>query len=177
MTLKNSIMENNFDLFFKKLTNLIMIDGKKTKALNIIFKMLVILKKRIQKDLENKNQINSVKSQDFGTESQTNYALLRIILRAVDNVTPCLEVRKVRVSGSTYSVPAVIAKKKQETLALKWLIEAAKKRQKNSKFDFSTCLADELLDASRKVGQARQKRDELHRLAQQNRAYIRYRWW
>ena len=52
-----------------------------------------------------------------------------------------------------------------------------KKRQKNSKLDFATCLADEILDASKKVGQARQKRDDLHRLALSNRAYIRYRWW
>ena len=55
--------------------------------------------------------------------------------------------------------------------------QRAKKRQKNARFDFSTCLAEEILDASRKLGQARQKRDELHRLAQQNRAYTRYRWW
>lgn len=92
-------------------------------------------------------------------------------------MTPNLEIRKVRVAGSTYSVPAALSKKRQETLALKWLIEAAKKRQRNSNLEFSTCLAEEIFDASKKLGQARQKRDDLHRQAQLNRAYIRYRWW
>lgn len=165
-----NLSPTRFDLFFKKFTNLLMIDGKKTKASKIIFNMLLILKKRIKKDLEKKNQPSQ-------KELPLNFTLLRVISRALENITPSLEVRKVRVAGSTYIVPAVLSKKKQETLALKWIIESAKKRQKNSKLDFSTCLADEILDASRKLGQARQKRDELHRLAQLNRAYIRYRWW
>jgi small subunit ribosomal protein S7 len=106
-----------------------------------------------------------------------NFSLLHALSKALENVTPNLEIRKVRVAGSTYSVPAAISKKKQETLALKWIIDSAKKRQKNSNLDFSTSLAEEIFDASKKLGQARQKRDELHRQAQMNRAYIRYRWW
>lgn len=169
------VSETRFDIFFKKFTNLIMIDGKKMKASKIIFNTLLILKKRIKKDLEKKNQtFDKPLSQN---DNYLNFTILRLISKALENLTPSLEVRKVRVAGSTYIVPAVLSKKKQETLALKWLIESAKKRQKNSKFPFSTCLADEILDASRKLGQARQKRDELHRLAQLNRAYIRYRWW
>lgn len=163
-----------FDLFFKKFTNLLMKDGKKIKASKILFEMLLILKKRIKKDLEKKNHGPS--SQDF-VEIPANFELFLLLSQALENVTPNLEVRKVRVAGSTYLVPAVLSKKKQETLALKWLIESTKKRQKNSKLDFATCLADEFLDASKKVGQARQKRDDLHRLALSNRAYIRYRWW
>ena len=166
----NTTIENNFDLFLKKFTNLLMIDGKKIKASRIFFNMLSILKKKIKKDLERKN-FSSQK------EFSVNFTLLRVISRALENIKPNIEVRKVRVAGSTYIVPAIISKKKQETLALKWLLESAKKRQKNSKLEFSSCLADEILDASRKMGQARQKRDELHRLAQTNRAYIRYRWW
>ena len=129
--------------------------------------MLLILKKRIKKDGEKKNQ----------KAISLNVQVVELIFQALENITPSLEVRKVRVAGSTYLVPAVLSKKKQEKLALKWLIESAKKRQKNSNGNFSQCLADEFLDASRKGGYARQKRDELHRLAQQNRAYIRYRWW
>jgi small subunit ribosomal protein S7 len=176
MKILNSTIETHFDLFFKKFINLLMIDGKKTKASKTFFKMLLILKKQIQKDLEKKKKsnLNTTKNEkDFSI----NITLLHLILQALNNVTPSLEVRKVRVAGSTYIVPAVLSKKKQETLALKWLIESAKKKQKNSNVNFSSCLADELLDASRKAGQARQKRDELHRLAQMNRAYIRYRWW
>jgi small subunit ribosomal protein S7 len=177
MNLKNSLREHRFDLFLNKLTNFIMIDGKKTKACIIVFNTLVVLKKKIRKDLVDKNQNFWIINQTNFQDNYINSVMLRIILQAIENLTPNLEVRKVRVSGSTYLVPAVLAKKKQETLALKWLIEAAKKRQKNARFDFSTCLAEEILDASRKLGQARQKRDELHRLAQLNRAFIRYRWW
>lgn len=170
MNTLNLTVETRFDLFFRKFTNLLMKDGKKTKASKLLFNALLILKKRIKKDLERKNY-PSQKDNSF------NLTVLRVISRALENITPSLEVRKVRVAGSTYIVPAVLSKKKQETLALKWLLESAKKRQKNSKGDFSSCLSDEILDASRKMGQARQKRDELHRLAQMNRAYIRYRWW
>jgi small subunit ribosomal protein S7 len=176
MNVKNSTVESRFDLFFKKFTNLLMKDGKKLKASKILFDMLVILKKRIKKDLEKKNQFTNSNSEILLLEP-LNFELLRLISQALENVTPSLEVRKVRVAGSTYLVPAVLSKKKQENLALKWLLESTKKRQKNSKLEFSVCLADELFDASKKLGQTRQKRDELHRLAQMNRAYIRYRWW
>jgi small subunit ribosomal protein S7 len=159
-----------FDLFITKLTHLIMKDGKKLKASRIILTMLSIVHKKIKKEAEKKNTLSQ-------KENRLNQTLLGVLSQAIENVTPSLEVRKVRVSGSTYLVPAVLSKKKQETLALKWLVEAAKKKQSNASLDFSTCLADEILDASRKLGQARQKRDELHRLAQMNRAYIRYRWW
>ena len=163
------------------------------KASKILFTMLVILQKRLQKDLQKKNNLLSktvvlthekslqnvsrLGHDRTKKENSANFELFGFLSQALENVTPSLEVRKVRVRGSTYLVPAVLNKKKQETLALKWLIESAKKRQKNSKFNFSICLAEEIYDASRKLGHARQKRDELHRLAQMNRAYIRYRWW
>lgn len=197
--LKNEKM----DLFFYKLLNLLMKDGKKTKASKILLTMLLVLKQKIIKELERKNSttqnsftnnpnlsLNPTHTTNtihnishtitpFKTQKEfsVNFTLLRLISRAIENITPNVEVRKVRVAGSTYIVPAIISKKKQETLALKWLIESAKKRQKSSKFSFASCLADEILDASKKMGLARQKRDELHRLAQTNRAYIRYRWW
>ena len=155
-----------FDLFLTKFSNLIMKDGKKTQATKLIWTMLLILKQKIKQEGEKKNQ-----------QSNSSTLLVKLIFQALENITPSLQVRKVRVSGSTYLVPAVLSKKRQENLAFKWLIESAKKRQKNSNGNFSECLADEFLDASRETGYARQKRDELHRLAQQNRAYIRYRWW
>lgn len=160
--------DTKFDIFFTKFINLLMKDGKKTKASKLFFKMLLNLKKKLRKEIEKKN---------IQKDISLNLTLLRVISKAVENVTPSLEVRKVRVSGSTYLVPAVLSKKKQENLALNWIIESAEKRQKNSKLNFSSCLADEIFEAYRKLGQARQKRDELHRLAQTNRAYIRYRWW
>ena len=97
--------------------------------------------------------------------------------KAVENVTPNLEIRKVRIGRKTYQVPALISQKKGEGLAIRWIIDAATQSNKKSKADFSDSLAQELLLAYNKKGQARQKRDELHKIAQANRAYIRYRWW
>lgn len=164
-TLENQKIETNIDFFFKKLTNLLMKNGEKNKASKIVYKMLLSLQKKVQTTPLHEN---------FETLECILYG---VISQALKNVTPNLEVRKVRVKGSTYLVPSVLSKKRQETLAIKWLLESAQKKRKTGKLDFSTCLADEIFDASRKIGQARQKRDELHRAAQANRAFLRYRWW
>lgn len=160
----------NFSLFSEKFINLLMIDGKKLKASKLFFDMLLLIKKRIEKNSEKK-------STHLVQKASFNISVLHVLAQAVENVTPSLEVRKVRVAGTTYLVPAILSKKRQETLAIRWIIESAKKRKKNLKFNFSECLADEIYEASKKQGNARQKRDELHRLAEANRAYIRYRWW
>ena len=129
----------NKETFFRKFANLIMRDGKKKKASKILFEMLVILKKRLNAtnsektlflSLDKKNTSHNTKSSNL--ENSINSQLFQLIFQAIENVTPSLEVRKVRVKGSTYLVPAVLNKKKQETLALKWLIESAKKRKTNS---------------------------------------------
>lgn len=101
----------------------------------------------------------------------------QLLIQAVENVKPNLEVRKVRVGGTTYLVPAIIPKNRQETLAIKWLIGSARLRKRGAKGSFAENLANELIEALMKQGQARQKRDELHKLAEANRAYTRYRWW
>lgn len=101
----------------------------------------------------------------------------QLLQQAIENVKPSFEVRKVRVRGTTYLVPAILRKKRQETLAIKWLIDSARIRKGKSSISFAESLSHELLDALKKQGQARQKRDELHKLAQMNRAYTRYRWW
>lgn len=101
----------------------------------------------------------------------------QLLQQAIDNIKPCFEVRKVRVGGTTYLVPAILRKKRQETLAIKWLIDSARLRKSKASISFTESLSNELLDALKKQGQARQKRDELHKLAELNRAYTRYRWW
>lgn len=161
--------EYNFFLFTDKFLNLLMYHGKKVKATKLFFDMLPRLKKHIEKDTEKKFSL--VK------RNIHNLSILHILSQAVENVKPSIEVRKVRVAGTTYLVPSILSKKRQETTAIRWIIESARKRQNNSKLRFSECLADEFFDAYKKQGQARQKRDELHRLAEANRAYIRYRWW
>lgn len=168
----NSIIWNRKEKFI----NLLIKDGKKTKASKLFFEMLWFLKKRIEgRDFTGDKSIS--KPENFSKSSFSDLSTLYYFSQALQNVMPTLEVRKVRVSGSTYLVPAILYKKRQESLAMKWIIEAAKKKQKSSKSNFAQCLADEVYDASKKLGQARQKRDDLHRLAQANRAYMRYRWW
>lgn len=149
---------NSSFIFSEKFINFLIIDGKKIKAYKLFFLMLESLQQKTRKQAE-------------------TLTAPEILEQAIRNCMPSLEVRKVRVAGTTYLVPAMIPKKKQETLAIRWIIEAAKKKKKTSKFTFAQCLAEEIYDAFSKQGYARTKRNDLHRLAEANRAYIRYRWW
>lgn len=99
------------------------------------------------------------------------------LYQAVENVKPSLELRRVRKGRITYQVPAIVSQKRQERLAIKWIIESAEKRNKKSTNSFSDCLVSEILDAFNKTGQPRQRRDEQLKVAEFNRAYTRYRWW
>lgn len=101
----------------------------------------------------------------------------KLLLQAIENVQPSVEVKSVKVSGRTYQVPAIVSKKRQQVLAIKWIIDLARKKQKNSNINFSECLALELFEALKKSGKAKQKRDLLHQLAESNRAYMRFKWW
>ena len=168
---KNDII--NLSNFVEKFTNFLMIHGKKMKAYTIFYESLNLLKKTKPKNfLELGNK-------EFSSQQKTsiNFTTLHIVFQAVENVKPNLEVRKVRIAGMTYQVPSLLSKKRQQTLAIRWIIDSAKKRKIHSKLSFSECLSQEILDAYKKQGQARQKRDELHKIAEANRAYIRYRWW
>ena len=95
----------------------------------------------------------------------------------VENVRPCIEIRRVRVARATYQVPAQIGKSKGQTLALRWIIEFANKTKVSNKVSFPEALAEQLKLASRKQGPVRERRSQLHRLAEANRSYMRYRWW
>jgi small subunit ribosomal protein S7 len=161
--------QKNYFIFSEKFVNFLMIDGKKLKAYSLYFTTLELIKDKWANLLEKKPGIS--------TDSTKTCSVLEIVSQSMENCMPNLEVRKVRVAGSTYLVPTMISKKKQEAFAMRWIIEAARKKKKITKLTFSQCLADEIFDAFLKQGYARQKRDELHRLAEANRAYIRYRWW
>lgn len=100
-----------------------------------------------------------------------------LLLKAIENVKPSVEVRSVKVAGRSYQVPAVISKNRQQILAIKWIIDFAKKKQKISSNKFSECLALELFDALKNSGKVKQKRDFLHKQAESNRAYMRFKWW
>ena len=92
---------------------------------------------------------------------------------AVRNVTPTVEVKPRRVGGATYQVPTEVRPERRVSLAMRWLITAARARQGAP---ISRRLYNELLDASRGQGAAVRRREELHRMAEANRAFVHYRW-
>lgn len=133
---------------------------------NVIFKKDLI-------DSKAKKFIPSYLEQNYYNDFLKNNTLYQ----AVENIKPTLELRRVRKGGTTYQVPAIVNQKRQERLAIKWIIESAEKRKKKNKSSFSDCLVSEILEAFNKTGQPRQRRDEQLKIAEFNRAYTRYRWW
>ncbi len=132
-----------------KFINLLMYDGKKSIAENILYTSLNILKNKIKK---------------------SRLSLLEI---AINNVKPIVEVKSRRVGGTTYQIPIEVRPKRGDTLAMRWIIFSARKRSKKKMF---LKLADELLDAINKKGFAIKKRDDTHRIAESNKAFAHYRW-
>ena len=93
--------------------------------------------------------------------------------QALDNVRPLVEVKSRRVGGATYQVPVEVRSSRQMALAMRWMVEAARVRAGKS---MGARLADELLDAAEKRGNAIKKREDVHRMAEANKAFSHYRW-
>ena len=98
---------------------------------------------------------------------------LAVLKRAVDNVRPQLEVRSRRVGGATYQVPVEVRPRRANTLAVRWLVNNARKRRERS---MAQRLANELLDASNSVGASVKQREDLQKMAESNKAFAHYRW-
>ena len=138
------------DLVVTKFMNGIMYEGKKAVAENIVYGAMDILeaKRRDQAPLE------------------TFHA-------ALDNVAPSVEVRSRRVGGATYQVPVEVRSERRQALAIRWIIDAARKRGEHTMEDR---LSNELLDAVNNRGAAVKKREDTHRMAEANKAFSHYRW-
>ena len=136
-------------LVLAKFINFVMYDGKKTTSEKIIYDAL--------EKIRNKTKDDPIK----------------IFNEAVANIRPNLEVRSRRVGGATYQVPQEVKAKRSQTLALRWLLEATRKRKNKS---MSDKLFNELMDASQKKGAAMKKRENTHRMAESNKAFAHYRW-
>ena len=104
---------------------------------------------------------------------EKNPNALELVEKALDNVSPAVEVKSRRVGGATYQVPVEVRSSRRMALAMRWLIESARKRGENS---MPRKLAAELLDASENRGGAIKKREETHRMAEANTAFAPYRW-
>ncbi len=132
-----------------KLTNMIMSDGKKSIAEKIVYDALEILSKK------------------------NNGEGLILMEKALQNVSPSVEVKSRRVGGSNYQVPVEVNSKRKQSLAMRWIIEAASKRNEKS---MKEKLAYELIDASENKGSAVKKREDVHKMAEANKAFAHYRW-
>ena len=98
---------------------------------------------------------------------------LDVFAQAVKNCMPVLEVRPRRVGGATYQVPVEVRADRQVSLAIRWLVQAAREREERA---MDERLANELMDAARSQGLAMKRKDDIHRMAEANKAFAHYRW-
>jgi small subunit ribosomal protein S7 len=132
-----------------KFINMVMVDGKKSVAEKILYGAL-----------------------DQVVEKRSGEAL-DLLETALENVRPVVEVKSRRVGGATYQVPVEVRPNRRNSLAMRWLIDASRKRSEKS---MAMRLAGELLDASENKGAAVKKKDDTHRMAEANKAFSHYRW-
>ena len=98
---------------------------------------------------------------------------LELVTQALDNVKPAVEVKSRRVGGATYQVPVEVRTTRRQTLAMRWIIDAARSRSEKS---MAHRLANELMEAAENRGAAVRKREDTHRMADANKAFAHYRW-
>ncbi len=98
---------------------------------------------------------------------------LAVVKRAVDNIKPQLEVKSRRVGGATYQVPVEVRPRRSTTLAIRWIIGYSRQRREKT---MAERLAAELLDASNGIGTSVKRRDDMHKMAESNKAFAHYRW-
>ena len=133
-----------------RFVNMVMESGKKSVAEKIVYGAITT----IQDKNKNANPVE-------------------LVQKALDNVSPMVEVKSRRVGGATYQVPVEVRMKRRQTLAMRWIIDAARKRGEKS---MPNRLAGELLDAAEQRGSAVKKREDTHRMADANKAFAHYRW-
>lgn len=124
-----------------------------------------------------KVQQNKLLDKTRATGENRRRSIKGFVKDAISHIKPSLETRKKKIAGITRHVPSVVSPSRGEGLAIRWLLAAARERHRKGGKGIAKCLSDELLDAYFKRGEAKQKRDSLHKLAESNRSYIRYRWW
>ncbi len=137
------------DLVLAKFVNILMFDGKKSVAEKIVYKALNII------------------------EAKGNTQPIEVFKQALDNISPQVEIKSRRVGGSTYQVPIEVRSERKIALAMRWIIEASRKRgEKGMKLR----LAGEVLDAVQNRGSAFKKKEDTHRMAEANKAFAHFRW-
>ncbi len=137
------------DKVVTKFINKMMLDGKKSVVEKIMYAAL--------------NKI----------EEKTNEKGIEVFQKALENVKPLVEVRSRRVGGATYQVPVEVRVERQQSLSIRWILESTRKRNERTMIDR---LANELIDAANEKGSAFKKKEEVHKMAEANKAFAHYRW-
>jgi small subunit ribosomal protein S7 len=132
-----------------QLANKVLLDGKRSTAERIVYDALEII------------------------SSKTEGEPVSTLKRAIENIKPQLEVRSRRVGGATYQVPVEVRPRRANTLAIRWVVGYARQRREKT---MAERLANELLDASNGVGASVKRREDLHKMADSNKAFAHYRW-
>jgi small subunit ribosomal protein S7 len=127
----------------------VMREGKKSKAEKVVYGALDVL------------------------EQKTGNDPLAVLRRATDNVRPVLEVKSRRVGGASYQVPVEVRPRRSTTLAIRWVVDYARARNEKTMVDR---LAGEIMDASNSVGASIKKKEDMHKMAEANKAFAHYRW-
>ncbi len=129
--------------------NKVLLQGKKDVARGIVYDALEIVERRSNQDP------------------------LNVLKRAVDNLRPQLEVRSRRVGGSSYQVPVEVSPRRSNTLAIRWLVGFSRRRRETT---MAQRLANEVLDAANNAGAAVKRKEDVHKMAESNKAFAHYRW-
>ncbi|MDU5307490.1 MAG: 30S ribosomal protein S7 [Varibaculum cambriense] len=132
-----------------QLVNRVLLDGKKSLAERIVYGALE------------------------GVRERTEQEPVSVLKRALENVRPALEVRSRRVGGATYQVPVEVRPARTTTLALSWLVDFSRQRREKT---MTERLMNEILDASNGLGAAVKRREDMHKMAESNKAFAHYRW-
>ena len=136
-------------LLVSQVINKVLLDGKKETARSIVYGALETVERRVGQDP------------------------LTVLKRAIDNIRPQVEVRSRRVGGSSYQVPVEVRPRRANSLAIRWLVNFARKRKEKA---MTERLANEILDASNNTGSAVKRREDIHKMAESNKAFAHYRW-
>ncbi len=137
------------DIVVTKLINNVMLDGKKGLAQNIVYGAFDYIQEKTGEDP------------------------LEVFYKALNNVMPILEVKGRRIGGATYQVPVEVRPERRETLGLRWLVRYARLRGEKTMVER---LAKEIMDAANNTGASVKKREEVHKMAEANKAFAHYRW-
>ena len=132
-----------------QLVNKVLLSGKRSTAERIVYEALEII------------------------EAKTETEPISTLKRAIDNIKPQLEVKSRRVGGATYQVPIEVRPRRANTLAIRWMVGYSRQRREKT---MAERLANELMDASNGVGASVKRREDVHKMAESNKAFAHYRW-